>query len=580
MLPFSTSARTNRGAVITLASLFLLIGFFLIISKVRASDGSLANWRFDFSAPTVAITSPEGGSAAEGTLSVKVTARDNTAISLVKLYKDGHLFGQDALPPYEFLWSTALEANNTYSLKALAIDVYGNTSTSQPVRVAVSNPAAGDRPSIVVVVTDDQRWDTMQYMPVTNSLLYAESIRFTNAIAAVPLCCPSRSSIFTGLYSHNHGIVDNFAPYGGAQVFRDSGRDTSTIATWLNEAGYRTGLFGKYLNSYDKISPYIPPGWDRFSAFLNDNGNYYNYTLVENGTPVAYGDQPAEYATSVIAGEAVQFIYETNPADPVLVYFAPFAPHSTHAQVDSPPTPGPGDSGMYASLPPWRPASYNEAEVSDKPRWIRELPSLTPARRETGDLFRIRQIESLQAVDRAVGELIEALIQTGRYENTIFVFLSDNGLSWGEHRWNMKKWCAYEECIRIPLWVRVPGIAGRDDGALVNDVDLGPTLAEFAGALPLGELDGLSLVDLIENPQAPWRTEAYTEFLSPAIKGDQMIFCEVRTATATYMEYENGDREFYDLTVDPLQEHNRVDDPEYADKVRDLQKALKILEED
>jgi arylsulfatase A-like enzyme len=235
---------------------------------------------------------------------------------------------------------------------------------------------------------------------------------------------------------------------------------------------------------------------------------------------------------------------------------------------------------MYASLPPWRPASYNEAEVSDKPRWIRELPSLTPARRETGDLFRIRQIESLQAVDRAVGELIEALIQTGRYENTIFVFLSDNGLSWGEHRWNMKKWCAYEECIRIPLWVRVPGIAGRDDGSLVNDVDLGPTLAEFAGALPLGELDGLSLVDLIEKPQAPWRTEGYTEFLSPAIKGDQMIFREVRTATATYMEYENGDREFYDLTVDPLQEHNRVDDPEYADKVRDLQKALKILEED
>jgi arylsulfatase A-like enzyme len=194
-----------------------------------------------------------------------------------------------------------------------------------------------------------------------------------------------------------------------------------------------------------------------------------------------------------------------------------------------------------------------------------------------GDQFRIKQIESLQAVDRAVGELVEALIQSGRYENTVFIFLSDNGLSWGEHRWNMKKWCAYEECIRIPLWVRMPGVGGREDVSLVNDVDLAATLAELAGARPPSRLDGLSLVDLIANPQAPWRSETFAEYISPAAGGEKMIFRAVRSVSYKYAEYGNGDKEFYDLAVDPLEEYNRIGDPGYSPIIGGLERALEVM---
>jgi len=526
---------------------------------------------------TVSISSPVGGATVDGTIAVEVSATADTGINRVELLKNGVLYARDALAPYTFLWSTALEPNEAYTLTAVAVDSSGNTATSQPLNVTVNNPPVTAPPNIVVVLTDDQRWDTMQYMPVTNSRLFADSIRFTNAIAAVPLCCPSRASIFTGLYSHNHGVIDNKLPYG-APAFDDS----STIATWLDGIGYRTGLFGKYLNEYDDIAPYVPPGWDQFYAFLTNNENYYDYALVENGTMVPYNHLPEDYSTNVLTGKAVQFITTANPAEPVFVYLSLFAPHFNHngSEMDSPPEPGPGDDGAYADLAPWRPATYNEADVSDKPLWVRKLPLMTPADMETGDLFRIKQLESLLAVDRAIGDLIDALVQAGRYDNTVFVFLSDNGLSWGEHRWNWKKWCAYEECVRIPFWVRVPGAAGRDEDALVNDVDLGPTLAELAGALPPAQVDGFSLVNLIKNPLAAWRTEAYTEYLGPfQPTGVKIIYREVRTTSYMYAEYDTSDREFYDLLIDPLQELNRVNDPNYAQTVSDLQRVLQTLKD-
>ena len=533
---------------------------------------------------TVSITSPLGGATVGGTIGVEVLATAVEGINKVELFKNGALYAADALPPYTFVWSTALEANGTYTLAATATGSSGTTATSQPVSVTVSNLPVTSRPNIVVVLTDDQRWDTMspESMPKTFSLLYPNSIRFNNAIAAVPLCCPSRASILTGLFSYNHEIKDNFWPEGGARKFKEYGGDTSTIATWLNAVGYRTGLFGKYMNSYDTIAPYIPPGWDQWYAFKANNSNYYTYTLVENGVEVEYSGQPGDYSTDVLAGKAVNFIATADPSEPVFVYLSVFAPHFNEdgAAMDSPPVPGPGDEGAFQGLAPWRPATFNEANVSDKPLWVRNLPIMTQTVINQGDLFRIKQLESLLAVDRAIESLVNALKDTGRYDNTVFVFLSDNGLSWGEHRWNWKKWCAYEECVRIPFWVHIPGVAGRDDNSLINDVDLAPTLAEFAGALPPVRpggmpLNGLSLVDLIEDPNAPFRTETYTEYLGPyKPTGVSIIFREIRTDTYMYAEYDNGDREFYNLAIDPLQELNRVNDPLYAEVVSGLQALL------
>jgi len=528
--------------------------------------------------PVVAINSPVFGATVKGTIGVLVSASDDQAVSFVELFRDGVSLGKDPLPPYVFLWSTALEGNGAYTLTAVATDSSGNSATSAPVNVTVNNPAVSSRPNIVVIVTDDQRWDTVQpaYMPQMNAALYADSIRFTNAIAAVPLCCPSRVSIFTGLYSFHHGVIDNQPPYG-APAFND----TSTIATWLHGVGYHTGLFGKYLNVYNAIAPYVPPGWDQFSAFLDNNSNYTGYTMVENGNLEQY-EGIENYSTEVLTDKAIQFIQTSDPAEPVFVYLAYFAPHfneSTSA-MDSPPLPAPQDDGAFGGLAPWRPPSYNEADVSDKPLWVRNLPLMNATVRATGDLFRIKQLESMLAVDRGIADLVQTLEQTGRYDNTVFVFLSDNGLSWGEHRWNWKKWCAYEECVRIPFWIRLPNSVGRDEDALVNDVDLAPTLAELAGALPASPVDGLSLVDLIENPTAPWRSEAYTEYLGPfKPSGVSLSFREVRTDDYMYAEYDTGDREFYDLALDPYQQLNRVNEPTYSQLVSDLQKMLQILSE-
>jgi arylsulfatase A-like enzyme len=534
---------------------------------------------------TVSITSPQDKATVDGTIGVEVLATAEEEISRVELFKNGVFFAADPLPPYTFLWSTALEANGIYTLSATATGSSGNTGTSQPVNVTVNNPSVTTRPNIVVVLTDDQRWDTIlpETMPNTYSLLYDNSIRFNNAIAAVPLCCPSRTTIFTGLYCFNHQIYDNtYNTGGGAKKFMEIGGDTSTIATWLASVGYRTGLFGKYLNDYGTIAPYIPPGWDEWYAFKTNNSNYYTYSLFENGVEVQYFDQPGDYSTDVLAGKAVDFIATTDPSNPVFVYLSVFAPHFNEdgSAMSSPPKPGPGDEGAFQGLDPWRPASFNEANVSDKPLWVRSLPLMSQTVIDMGDQFRIKQLESLLSVDRAIESLIGVLEETGRYDNTVFVFLSDNGLSWGEHRWNWKKWCAYEECVRIPFWIHIPGAAGRDDYSLVNDVDLAPTLAELAGALPPvrpdgSPLNGLSLVDLIDDPLAPFRTETYTEYLGPfQSNGAKLSFREIRTDSYMYAEYVNGDREFYDLTIDPLQLLNRVNDPLYAAVISGLQKLL------
>ncbi len=523
--------------------------------------------------PTIQITGPNSGSEVLGTIAIGANATDETSIGRVAFYKNGVFLGTTSLVPFKYIWSTALGVNGNYQLTAVASDTAGNNRTSETINVTVNNPQIGNKPNVVIVITDDQRFDTLQYMPILNAQLFSESVRFNNTFASVPLCCPSRATIFTGLYAHNHGIIDNAPPYGGAPMFKDS----STIATWLKNGGYRTGLFGKYMNSYDQISPYIPPGWDQWFAFVQSNNNYLNYKLNENGTVVTYGNQPADYSTEVIAKKAVNFVENTSSGQPVFVYLASFAPHSTGSAFDSLPTPAASDSGSFANLLPWRPAAFNENDVSDKPTWVKKLLPLTDSQIVNGDNFRIKQIESLQAVDRAVGEMVDVLKRTNRYDNTVFVFMSDNGMTWGEHRWMDKKWCGYDECVRIPFWIRVPGITGRDEATLINDVDLAPTLAELAGVIPASKINGASMYDVIKNPAAAWKPGIFTEYISPAYGGVQMIFREFRTKNYKYIQYDNGDKEFYDLTADPSEEVNRIGETSFLGEINSLAGELQIL---
>jgi N-acetylglucosamine-6-sulfatase len=404
---------------------------------------------------------------------------------------------------------------------------------------------ANEPPTIVLIVTDDQRWDTLQYMPTVQSELVGRGVTFTNAFVTNPLCCPSRASILTGRYSHGTGVYTNGGAHGGFDAFHDS----STIATWLHQRGYRTALVGKYLNGYRSL--YIPPGWDHWFAFRVPAG-YFDYTLNVNGAFVPFGSAPPEYSTDVLGREAVSFIRQ-SPNGPLFLYFAPFAPHFRPANVFET-IPAPRHEREFADLPPWRPPSYNEPDVTDKPAWLRRIARLTPERRALGDSYRRSQLQSLLAVDDAVGQILAALAGTGRLQNTLIAFTSDNGLAWGEHR-RFSKFAAYEENIRVPLVVRYDalGVGPRVDQHLALNIDLAPTMARAAGTSAPGA-DGRSLLPLLSAPGTPWRRDFLVEHLGGSIP----TYCAVRTARHAYVQYRTGEEELYDLRVDPDQRVNRA----------------------
>jgi N-acetylglucosamine-6-sulfatase len=407
---------------------------------------------------------------------------------------------------------------------------------------ARAHAQAAEPPSIVLIVTDDQRWDTLWAMPTVSDELAAQGVTFTNAFATNPLCCPSRASILTGRYSKGTGVYSNQGRHGGFDSFDDA----STIATWLQAGGYRTGLVGKYINGYK--STYIPPGWDHWVAHTGPV-DYFNYSLTVNGTVVHYGDTPPEYATDVLASEASSFI--RSATGPLFLLFSPFAPHFRRGgPLET--TPAPRHAGVLAGIEPWRPPSYDEADVSDKPPWIRGLPALEPADELLGDAYRQGQLESLLAVDDAVGEIVDALGDTNRLENTVLVFTSDNGLAWGEHR-RFSKVAPYEESIRVPLVIRYdPLTSGRTDGHIVANVDLAPTLAEIAG-VGAPAVQGRSLVGHLESRGGRWRRNLLLEHWGPSIPA----YCGVRSSRYAYVQYRYGQEELYDLAADPYQLENR-----------------------
>ena len=434
------------------------------------------------------------------------------------------------------------------------------------VLAGAGNAEAQTRPNVVLVLTDDQRWDTLNVMPTVQSRLAARGVTFENAFVVNPICCPSRASTLTGRYSHSTGVYNNGGPYGGWPAFRT--REGSTIATWLRAGGYRTGFFGKYLNNYG--GPFVPPGWARWVAFSPPNvENYYSYRLNVDGTLVDYGTDPADYSTDVLAGEASSFIRSAG-AQPLFVLFAPFAPHG-------PPTPAPRHEGVFSSIPPWRPPGYNEPDVADKPSWVRSLASLAPEEEAAGDDFRQGQLESLLAVDDAVGELLDALVDTGRLDETLVVFTSDNGYLWGEHRWQTKV-VPYDESIRVPLVVRYDGVtpAAARSSRVVANIDLAPTFAAVGGVGAPGA-EGRSFLSLLANPNAAWRPDVLVENRQSASAPQVPSYCVVRNATHTYVQYATGEEEIYDAAADPGQLQNLARNPAFRKSLVTFRQRTRTL---
>jgi len=416
-------------------------------------------------------------------------------------------------------------------------------------------PGAPARPNILFILTDDLDARSIAFMPQLKAQLAAAGVTFANFFVTTALCCPSRSSILRGQYVHNHRVYTNTPPAGGFAVFHGLGREESTIATWLRAAGYRTVLMGKYLNGYpERADPtYVPPGWEEW--YSPSRGGYANvtYTMNENGTLVAYGARPEDYLTDVLARKAVDVIRRAaQEGRPVFIYLATYAPHA-------PATPAPRHAQAFPDAQAPRPPSFNERDVSDKPRWVRNRP-LLDARQiaEIDRLYRTR-LQSLLAVDELITAVVDALRAAGQLDRTYLFFTSDNGFHMGEHRLPPGKNTAYDEDIRVPLLVRGPGVpAGRTVESLALNLDLAPTFAAIAGVPVPDFVDGRSLLPLLQAaPPSRWRqafvVEHYTDAAGPARGRAVPAFRALRTAELLYVAYETGERELYDRRRDPYE---------------------------
>jgi arylsulfatase A-like enzyme len=425
-------------------------------------------------------------------------------------------------------------------------------------------PAAGaqpfEPPNIVLVLTDDQRFDTLQVMPNVRALA-EDGMTLRRAIVSNALCCPSRATILTGRYSHTTGVYSNTGPEGGWHAFQPS--ESETIATALDDAGYRTALIGKYLNGYVGDDLYVPPGWDRWSAFAEMNGRYYDYDMFDDVRGiVAHGSAPRDYSTDVIRRLSAAFVHNTPADTPLFLMAATNAPHGNFIAA-------PRHEGAFASTPVTLGPAVNEPNVADKPAYIRQRPRVaaTIPRTRTRN-----QWETLLAVDQLVGRIVEVLADTGRLSNTLFIFTSDNGLLNQEHRWAGKE-VPYEESIRVPMVISFPGEIPRGSvsNALVSNVDLAPTIADFAGA-PLAA-DGVSLRPLLTDEASSARDSILLEHL----EGTTPVptYCGVRTASFVFVRYTTGEEELYDLVADPRQLKNIAHArPNKANELRTLTQSL------
>jgi N-acetylglucosamine-6-sulfatase len=462
-------------------------------------------------------------------------------------------------------------AGRTGSMRRFALLIVAGLAIAAS--TASASGAAPGRPNILYLSTDDLDAKSIEHMPRLQSLLVGQGMTFTNAFVTTPVCCPSVTSMLTGRYAHNHQIKFNIPPLGGFQKFQDLGGEDSTIATWLQTAGYRTGRVGKYLVGYPAGSTHVPPGWDDWRSTYEGFNPYFNYSLNENGTVVPYGAQESDYVTDVLAEKALAFIdsAETTDDQPFFLVVSFNAPHSGVAQ-NGPPQPAPRHVGALAHLSAPRPDSFNEADVSDKPPVIQALPLLSATQIAAIDAEYRDRLESLLAVDEAIEQIVLRLTELGELENTYIVFTSDNGYHLGQHRFRNAKAQIYEEDIRVPFIVRGPGIpaASTQDHYVLN-IDIAPTFAELGQAQPMHFMDGRSLVRFLDGSSVPaheWRDDFLIELWRPAVQGGDEVRA-VRTRggfqsgptpassgtpiPAIYVEYLSGARELYNIAADPDQ---------------------------
>jgi N-acetylglucosamine-6-sulfatase len=439
----------------------------------------------------------------------------------------------------------------------------GSPATTGPEVTSKMGVATGPatHPNIVFVLTDDLSWDLISHMPSVLAM-QKEGLTFSSYFVTDSLCCPSRSSIFTGKYPHDTHVFTNAPPYGGYGEFEAHHNQSETFAVALSQAHYRTGMLGKYLNRYDPIHDHPDPGWSDWAV---PGGAYpeYDYDLNQNGQAVHYGDAPEDYLTDVLSGLADKYV-ESSPG-PFLLEIATFAPHEPYV-------PAPRYIGKLHAKAPRTPA-FGTANANP-PKWLAAWPTLSTDDITTIDTDYNLRVEAVQAVDDLIDSLRQTLARTGADKDTYLVFSSDNGYHMGEHELMPGKQTAFDTDIRVPLIVVGPGVpAGVVDDHIAMNIDLCPTFAELAGTPAPPTADGHSLVSLLHGDKVDrWRSVALVEHVGPDVAPmdptdpdneltngpNPTTYNALRTASSVFVQYNDGETEYYDHASDPYEQTNSI----------------------
>ncbi|XP_032223027.1 N-acetylglucosamine-6-sulfatase [Nematostella vectensis] len=473
---------------------------------------------------------------------------------------------------------------------------------------SVLGDAEGTQSNIVLVLTDDQDQVLGSMAPLvkTRKLIQEQGVSFDNMFVASPLCCPSRASILTGMYVHNHKTLNNSVNGNCASKNWQQGPEKQTFNTYLKELGYKTYYAGKYLNKYGMSATggtqYVPPGWDSWLGLVG-NSKYYNYTVSVNGKAEKHGgDYKEDYFTDVITRSAVSFLEEQSSSkQPFFIMLATPACHG-------PFTPAPQYNNSFNKTTAPRTQSYNKPGGKSKHWLLRSTPSPMSASSVaySDDVFRNRW-RTLLSVDDLVEQVVVTLDKHKHLSNTYIIFTSDNGYHHGQFSLPIDKRQLYEFDIRVPLLVRGPGIPSNK--SLTNPVvsiDLAPTVIELAGGKAPSSMDGRSLLPLLNAKGAvEWRSDFLVEHLGeghgsidgcPALDPGMAdctpnCVCEdswnntyscVRTLTTSrdfmFCEFRDSEAfvEFYDLNKDPAQLNNMVETADHKELLAQ-QKRLETL---
>ena len=473
-------------------------------------------------------------------------------------------------------------------------------------------------------------------MPNTLDLIAKRGMTFNRYYVSYPLCCPSRVSLLTGRYAHNHGVKGNIQPNGGYTGFAQRAAFTHNLAVWLQNSGYKTIHIGKFLNGYgDK--PYdegktVPPGWSSWHTVLNADTDHYYYGYTDEQQRHdrrPYGDSgswetreygarddigcpfaptnglPCYYETDHLTELATEEIAETPAEQPFYLQLDYTAPHGDFRRPAGPePAPRHYDWFKGARLPHDRPEGFDEGNVSDKPRFIREAEHLTLNDKHTYRVYWQKQLESLRSVDDGVKQIIDTLGGVSRLRNTYILFTSDNGFFFGEHRLLGGKFLAYEPATHLPFLIRGPGIKpGTSTGELASNIDIAPTVLELAGATADKSIDGRSMVPFLHDPEPAHPTAAALRVVRrnqrrraaaaapkrhpatnpPPNSGDVALarpsssgggatasilappkdYEGIRLGPYKYIAWPSGEKELYDINKDPNELNNLVKIPNY-----------------